>query len=446
VTILPGQIKEIPDYAFTDWDYLESIIIPEGIETIGDHAFDDCMLLKIISMPSTLKSIGGSNFNLSSLVIILNSNQVVEIDEDTFPDVYTQDADELFQSIIIVDDALLGAYKEANYWSDLANFIFAKNQVNYVEEDFLVTGDTILLKYIGDQSTVVVPAVITEIGMFAFAFNLNVENVILPEGITKIGYGSFMISIYLKSIQLPSTLKEIKSAAFVQCMNLSVLDIPASVETIGDYAFYMYSSYPLAVIFHGSPINISANVFDSDSKYFILVPDDLVDDYKESDVWSELSDYIYSQALVEDEMLIEDNVLLIYLGSDLEVTVHDGVVTIGEYAFSNKSEISEIILPDSVTTISSYAFKDCKNLVNIDLGDGLEYISSYAFENCKFEYIHIPGSIQVIETKAFWGCNEHIKIYIHNTSSEGIDLATEWNLISYKLDYATVEYDGEGQE
>lgn len=61
----------------------------------------------------------------------------------------------------------------------------------------------------------------------------------------------------------------------------------------------------------------------------------------------------------------------------------DGVpiTSIGEYAFSDCTELTRVIIPDSVYSIGRGAFRGCRSLEKIDIPLGA-YTSSYSFANC----------------------------------------------------------------
>ena len=59
------------------------------------------------------------------------------------------------------------------------------------------------------------------------------------------------------------------------------------------------------------------------------------------------------------------------------------VKKIGEYAFENKTAITEITLSDSITYIGFCAFEGCTKLKNVKGGKNLEYIDDGAFFDCK---------------------------------------------------------------
>lgn len=83
----------------------------------------------------------------------------------------------------------------------------------------------------------------------------------------------------------------------------------------------------------------------------------------------------------------------------------DGIVAIGDYAFSNCDGLTSVDLPDSVTTIGVSAFASCDNLVSISIPDGVTTIGHHTFFNCgNLVRVEIPDSVNFIGNSAFSGC------------------------------------------
>lgn len=66
--------------------------------------------------------------------------------------------------------------------------------------------------------------------------------------------------------------------------------------------------------------------------------------------------------------------------ADGVLTVPNGVTVIESSAFSNNTEITEVILPESVTLIKGLAFKNCVNLNKINFLGTAPEIEASAFE------------------------------------------------------------------
>jgi hypothetical protein len=81
-----------------------------------------------------------------------------------------------------------------------------------------------------------------------------------------------------------------------------------------------------------------------------------------------------------------------------------GLKTIGEYAFSGRSSLTQTELPTGITSIGNYAFEKCSNLALTSLPVGLSNISNYAFDGCtNLALTSLPG-ITSIGTSAFRDC------------------------------------------
>ena len=60
-----------------------------------------------------------------------------------------------------------------------------------------------------------------------------------------------------------------------------------------------------------------------------------------------------------EDFIVEDGILISYKGKSKDVIIPDGIVRIGDSAFSRKA-ITSVTMPDSVESIGFGAFSDCK--------------------------------------------------------------------------------------
>ena len=68
--------------------------------------------------------------------------------------------------------------------------------------------------------------------------------------------------------------------------------------------------------------------------------------------------------------------------TDTMYEIPDGVEVIGERAFDQGWNLTQIKIPNSVTTIESRAFSTCQELYRLYVGKGIQTIGEYAFSNC----------------------------------------------------------------
>ena len=101
------------------------------------------------------------------------------------------------------------------------------------------------------------------------------------------------------------------------------------------------------------------------------------------------------------------------------VVIPEGVTEIGERAFDNCKMLMEVILPETLKTISDYAFVDCYNLSNVYLTDSIETIGKAAFKNCySLKSANIPESVQSIGAEAYRSCYGLEEITIPSSLTE----------------------------
>ena len=79
---------------------------------------------------------------------------------------------------------------------------------------------------------------------------------------------------------------------------------------------------------------------------------------------------------------------------------------IGNYAFSDCSGLTSLILPSSVTSIGYSAFYGCIRLTSLTLPSSVTSIGSSAFEGCRsLTSLILPSSVTSIGSSAFSGCS-----------------------------------------
>ena len=79
-----------------------------------------------------------------------------------------------------------------------------------------------------------------------------------------------------------------------------------------------------------------------------------------------------------------ENAHNLYLNGALvtELTIPDGVVSIGNYAFAGASCITKVNLPETLKSIGEYAFSYCTAIPSITVPSGVESINYAAFYDC----------------------------------------------------------------
>lgn len=87
------------------------------------------------------------------------------------------------------------------------------------------------------------------------------------------------------------------------------------------------------------------------------------------------------------------------------VLIDDGVTNIGNNAFSDCINLTEVLIGNSVTKIGYDAFDRCESLEEITVPDSVLTIGSYAFSDCTLlEKVSLGNEITEIGYGTFYGC------------------------------------------
>jgi hypothetical protein len=97
------------------------------------------------------------------------------------------------------------------------------------------------------------------------------------------------------------------------------------------------------------------------------------------------------------------------------LTVPEGVNTIGDEAFGNCVFLKSIKISDTVETIGEHAFSGCTNLTDVQFSKGLKTIGCYAFNQCGITKAELPEGLQKLGHRAFYECGALKSVKIPNS-------------------------------
>ena len=232
-------------------------------------------------------------------------------------------------------------------------------------------------------TAVYVPSTVKDIGDSAFFGCNNLDRVSIQGGNLKIGNRAFAGCRSLKRVVFNGAAAELGDYAFWHCSKIAIY-YTQNVTAIGECAF-IGSGLSGELDLRGVK-NIKSGAFNGCEITSITIGKNLseigpsaffnCDDLNEIKLSDENDEYVYV-----DGCLIRrsDNTLVLGLAS---AVIPETVVSIGDYAFAYRKNLSEIAIPSSVTAIGSYAFANCENLKTIEVSESVKSIQSCVFKSC----------------------------------------------------------------
>ena len=355
VITIPDNVKTIAEKAFYYSTGLTSVVIPESVTSIEKQAFYYCTGLKSIVIPDSVSTIG-------------------------------------YEAFYSVKRIYYGGAATGSPWGAIWHI-----RGNIFDGDFVYADEqkTILAGYIGSDSIVDIPNQVKTIGIGAFLQNQNLYSVnmsnsvvsieeeafrecpnltyvALSDSITSIGTYAFFNNKKLTSVTIPESVTTIEECAFDACKGISSIIVPNPLASIGSFAFRNIDTLYFSGNATGSPwgakLWVRGTIFDSD--------------------------FVYSDEQKEN--------LVFYRGDESVVTIPDQVKVIDEYAFYNKTKLSNVIFPDSLTSINNYAFDGCNHLSLVIVPNTVNTIGTYAFRGT--DTLYYGGS----STGSPWGARRYV--------------------------------------
>ena len=294
--------------------------------------------------------------------------------------------------------------------------MYTSGNIQYVVNN----NEATIVGYTGSSDTVVFPSsingyAVTRIGHTRANFLeefmpgfTDVTSVTIPDSVRAISGPAFSGAKKLQNINFGSGLIEIGWSAFNGCSSLKNIDLPDSVVSIAGYAFNntaWYNSQPNGLLYLGKvlygykgtmpsnytlnvksgTVSIAASAFVSQSNVVsVVAPDSL--------------EYIGRRAFNDTTWYNKQNNGPVYLGRVLysykgtipsKVTIKEGTVGIAGEAFydnqlaywvsDSSANLKSIVLPDSVKNIGEAAFCNCCNLSELSLPAGIKFMGEQAY-------------------------------------------------------------------
>ena len=380
---------------FGNQDLLLSIVLPEGITEIYEEAFSGCTALKSVTLPESIEKIGNKAFyGCSALEEVIMPDKHFEIGADAFDgtkivtDQSGVNAKYVGDVLVEVSSSLRGEFTVREGTKIIANDAFkgltGLTAVNLPEG----------LTYISSNAfsgctalqTVNIPSTVTVIADYAFNRCQKLVLTELPKSLTYIGKSAFAGCTYLEELTLPDSLVYIGSSAFSGCSYLKTVSVPNSLLYLGASAF---ENCPI-----GSYVDDIRYIGNAENPYLILLCANASVARAEYNIESGVR-FIHSNAFTGYKVQ----------SAIKKITIPEGVVSIGDYAFSNCNYLTTVNLPSTLTEIGEYAFQNCESIKNITIPASVSTINRGAFTYCTaLTEITLPASLTTLGASAFSHC------------------------------------------
>lgn len=419
---LPQSLKIISDDGFWGQENLQEITLGSVVE-IGQSAFGSCTMLKQITLPDTLTTIGWRAFESSGLTSLTIPVNVTSLGDSFITDcsaltsLYVAEGNPTYE----MEDGLL--------------YDIPAKTLRYALPD--VSGDVVIRDgtvRIGDDvfkehaiTSVQLPDSLQKIGNCAFQFCKELKEITFPEGLITIDGLAFAYCTQLENVVLPEGLKSLGDSAFRSCDSLTEITVPEGITFMsGTFA----TCYSLRTVNLPSGLTHMMNgvVEGCRSLETLHLPAKLADISGEwpSKLKTITTAFGSVRYVSEDGILYDtqdNSILFVNASITGNVTVRDGITTIGAGAFKGRKGLTSVTLPESCTVIDSYAFENCTALTDINFPEKLELIGRNAFYNSGITSLKLSQPGIHVGGFAFAYCHQLKSVEITSTDFDLMEWA-----------------------
>lgn len=368
-----GGVLSIGENAFDGNEQLREVDFSR-VQTIGKYAFNGCVALTEAELPDTATSIGeGAFFDCTALSMARIGKNVSSIGAFAYYNTALWNAAE---DLVYADKWCVGYKTEAAIEELRVTAPTGTTTKKYAvwREDTEGIAEQTFMNYVKNAS-----------GGFTVSGNTTLTSVQFPDRLKRVGKNAFRASADLRQVQIGIGLLDIGNYAFAYCEKLQSVIMPvdgASLKTIGNFAFM--GSTKLEKITNGLPESLQ-----------------------------EIGTQAFSGTTLWDKnqsggVVYVENWAVGFDDSVKEVTLADGTVGIGKYAFYQSEKLEEIAFPSTLKRVNLGAFYQCDALWSADFSAcrNFETLGTHVFYQCgALQSVVLPGKLKDLGASVFSGCS-----------------------------------------
>ena len=298
---------------------------------------------------------------------------------------------------------------------------------------------------------IVIPEGVYEIGDYAFAGLMGLEEIVLPDTIRTMGAACLSYTA-LKHVTLPAQLQEVPDGlltactalesvvlpqgiwrigedAFEECTSLREITIPGSAALIGECAFWGCTALTRVTLMEGVAEIDGAAFGDCTALTEITFPASLTEIVRYPNAFEGCDaiarvyapENAYAREIAWVEETAGEYTISVFADGTCTIMAYSGatgdlvlpaelnghrVTMIGERVFYEADGLTSVVVPEGVTRLCGSSFSSCEDLTSVQLPMSLTEISDHAFSSCsRLEAIHIPDGVVTIGRGAFGSCS-----------------------------------------